>query len=49
MYYVIIIGLFIILYGIFIYSLCKISKDCDIRTSKLFYKMGVRNEDKNNL
>ena len=46
MYYAIIIGLFIIFYAVFIYSLCKISKDCDIRADKLFHKMGVRNENK---
>ena len=49
MYYVIIIGLFIIFYAVFIYSLCKISKDCDIRADKLFQKMGVIDEDKSDL
>jgi len=39
LYYGIIIGLFVIFYAIFIYSLCEISKDCDIRADKLFQKM----------
>ena len=39
MYYIVIIGLFIVFYAIFIYSLCEISKDCDTRADKLFKEM----------
>ena len=49
LYYGIIIGLFIIFYAVFIYSLCKISKGCDIRDDKLFQKMGVRNKNKSDI
>ena len=50
MYYAIIIGLFIMFYAVFIYSLCKISKEADIRASKLFKEMGgIVNEDESNL
>ena len=36
LYYGIIIGLFVIFYAVFIYSLCKISKEADIRADKIF-------------
>jgi len=47
-YYIIIIGLFVIFYSIFIYSLCKISKEADIRADKIFKEMR-RNENKSDL
>ena len=49
MYYAIIIGLFIIFYAVFTYSIFKISKDGDKRADKLFQKMGVIDEDKSDL
>jgi len=48
LYYGIIIGSFIIFYAVFIYSLCKISKDCDMRADKLFKEMRM-NENKSDL
>ena len=48
MYYAIIIGLFIMFYAVFIYSLCKISKEADIRADRLFKEMRG-NENKSDL
>ena len=48
MYYTTIIGLFVVFYAVFIYSLCKISKDCDMRADKLFKEMRM-NENKSDL
>ena len=46
-YYIIIISLFIIIYSIFIYSLCHISKNADNRADKLFNVMMGRKQNEN--
>ena len=46
MYYTIIIGLFVVFYAVFIYSLCKISKEADMRADKLFKEMKTKIIDK---
>jgi len=49
MYYAIIIILFIILYGVFIYSLLSMVKKADLLAEKLYKEMRGDNEDKSNI
>ena len=48
-YYTILIGLFVIVYGVFIYSLCRISKQADEKAEQLFNEMRKNNESKSDI